>query len=130
MLDEDSYFKDPETGSPVVGVERQPPANPETLFQEMRFRSSRGSGIFPEVGFVYPAKGGRYRGRSPQFWVVVSVLKNERCPDDLMGAKVVMLGYNELGEICSSQTYNAICLYDRKLAGVVDVNLCLTPRQI
>lgn len=95
-----------------------------------KMKTPRGTEKFPEVGFVYPAKGGSRRGNSPSIWVVVNVLRSKRHPDDLMSAKVVMLGINDEGEICSSQTYNAFGIYDRQVLGIIDPSLLFGPREI
>lgn len=65
----------------------------------------------PEVGNVYPAKGGHGRG-SPDVWVVVSVVGGAE--SDILGKKVVLLGLKNDHSIVSSATYNAMAMCERE----------------
>lgn len=76
----------------------------------------------PEVGNVYPAKGGHGRG-TPDMWVVVSVVGNPEDPErtDLLGKKVVLLGLKHDHTIVSSATYTAMSMSEREILGKVDI---------
>ena len=72
----------------------------------------------PEVGNVYPAKGGHGRG-TPDMWVVVSVVGNPGT--DLLGKKVVLLGLKQDMSIVSSATYTAMSMSERELLFQTDI---------
>jgi len=72
----------------------------------------------PEVGNVYPAKGGHGRG-TPDMWVVVSVVGGTGA--DILGKKVVLLGLKQDMSIVSSATYTALSMSERELLRQVDI---------
>ena len=72
----------------------------------------------PEVGNVYPAKGGYGRG-TPDMWVVVSVVR--RAESDILGKKVVLLGLKKDRSIVSSATYNAMSMCEREILFKLDI---------
>lgn len=72
----------------------------------------------PEVGNVYPAKGGHGRG-SPDIWVVVSVVGGAE--SDILGKKVVLLGLKKDRSIVSSATYNAMAVCEREILFKLDI---------
>lgn len=77
----------------------------------------------PEVGNVYPAKGGHGRG-TPDMWVVVSVVSNPEHPEktDLLGKKVVLLlGLKHDRSIVSSATYSAMSMSEREVLFQIDI---------
>lgn len=76
----------------------------------------------PEVGNVYPAKGGHGRC-TPDMWVVVSIVGNPEDPDrtDLLGKKVVLLGLKHDMSIVSSATYTALSMSEREVLRQVDI---------
>lgn len=72
----------------------------------------------PEVGNVYPAKGGHGR-RTPDMWVVVSVVGGAE--SDILGKKVVLLGLKKDRSIVSSATYNAMSMCEREILFKLDI---------
>lgn len=72
----------------------------------------------PEVGNVYPAKGGHGRG-TPDMWVVVSVVGGTGA--DILGKKVVLLGLKQDMSIVSSATYTAMSMSERELLFQTDI---------
>jgi hypothetical protein len=76
----------------------------------------------PEVGNLYPAKGGHGRG-TPDMWVVVAIVTNPEHPEetDLLGKKVVLLGLKHDHSIVSAATYTALSMSEREVLGKVDI---------
>ena len=72
----------------------------------------------PEVGNVYPAKGGHGRG-APDMWVVVSVVGGAE--SDILGKKVVLLGLKKDRSIVSSAAYTALSMCEREILFKLDI---------
>lgn len=64
----------------------------------------------PQIGYVYRARG----GYPTKFWVVVAISETERT--------IHLLGVDELGNPCSTASYNRRAIVDRPLVGITDLS--------
>lgn len=72
----------------------------------------------PQVGNVYPAKGGHGRGAG-DYWVVISIVGNDNA--DLLGKKAVLLGVKRDMSVVSAACYNLLSLSERPILFKIDI---------
>ena len=72
----------------------------------------------PELGNVYPAKGGHGRG-APDYWVVIAIIGSQNA--DLLGKKAVLLGVKRDMTIVSAANYSLTALSEREILFKLDI---------